>query len=341
MRNIPPIAEPLLTWFADNRRALPWREDRDPYHVWISEIMLQQTRIEAVKKYYARFTEALPDVRSLSECLEEKLLKLWEGLGYYSRARNLQKAARMIVTEFGGCFPKKYEQIVTLPGVGEYTAGAIASLCFNEKVTAVDGNVLRVLARITGDRRNVLAPETKKAVTKDLAAALPEQAGAFNEALMELGELVCLPNGAPLCGECPLKETCAACREGLTEELPVRIKQSKRRKEEKTILLMEDGDGNIAIEKRSEPGLLSGMYQFPNASGFLTEQEILALVKEWGMEPLSAAFYKDAKHVFTHIDWLMKGWRVKVQPPGERFLWVSPRELAETYPLPTAFKPFL
>lgn len=341
IQKIPPIAEPLLTWFADNRRALPWREDRDPYHVWISEIMLQQTRIEAVKKYYARFIAALPDIRRLSECPEEKLLKLWEGLGYYSRARNLQKAARMIVTEFGGRFPESYEQIVTLPGVGEYTAGAIASICFNEKVTAVDGNVLRVLSRLTGDRRNVLAPETKKAVTKDLAAALPEQSGAFNEALMELGELVCLPNGAPLCERCPLKEMCAAFREGLTEELPVRIKQTKRRKEEKTVLLIEDKNGDIAIEKRSEPGLLSGMYQFPNVNGCLTEAEISALIKDWGMEPLSTAFYRDARHVFTHIDWMMKGWRVKVEVPGERFLWVSPRELAETYPMPTAFKPFL
>ena len=340
MKDLREIAAPLLTWFTDNRRALPWREDRDPYHVWISEIMLQQTRIEAVKKYYARFTEALPDIRSLSECPEEKLLKLWEGLGYYSRARNLQKAARMIVTEFGGRFPERYEQIVTLPGVGEYTAGAIASLCFNEKVTAVDGNVLRVLSRLTGDRRNVLLPETKKAVTKDLAAALPEQTGAFNEALMELGELVCLPNGAPLCGECPLKEICTACRDGLTEELPVRIKQTKRRKEEKTILLIEDGEGRIAIEKRSEPGLLSGMYQFPNVNGFLTEQEIAALLTEWGMEPLSVTFDRDAKHVFTHIDWLMKGWRIKVRAPGESFLWASPQELAQTYPLPTAFKPF-
>ncbi|MBQ6065184.1 MAG: A/G-specific adenine glycosylase [Clostridia bacterium] len=341
MYTIPPIAEPLSAWFAENRRALPWREDRDPYHVWISEIMLQQTRIEAVKKYYARFTEALPDIRALSECPEEKLLKLWEGLGYYSRARNLQKAARMIVTEFGGRFPEHYADIVKLPGVGEYTAGAVASLCFNEKVTAVDGNVLRVLSRLTGDRRNVLLPETKKAATKELAAVLPEQPGAFNEALMELGELVCLPNGVPLCGRCPLREMCAACRDGLTEELPVREKQTKRRKEEKTVLLIEDGEGRIAIEKRKGPGLLSGMYQFPNVNGFLTETEIGSLVKEWGMEPLSAAFYRDAKHVFTHIDWLMKGWRVRVQNAGDRFLWVSPRELAETYPLPTAFKPFL
>ena len=335
------IAAPLLRWFADNRRPLPWREDRDPYHVWVSEIMLQQTRIEAVKRYYARFMEALPDIRTLSECPEEKLLKLWEGLGYYSRARNLQKAARTIMAEHNGTFPDTYAQIVKLPGIGEYTAGAIASLCFDEKVTAVDGNVLRVLARLTGDRRNVLLPETKKAVTERLSAILPEQAGAFNEALMELGELVCLPGGTPLCGQCPLSSLCVACRDGLTEELPVRIKQMNRRREELTVLLIVDGEGHIAIEKRQEPGLLSGMYQLPNTEGFLSDDEIFILLTEWGLAPTEVAHIKKAKHAFTHIDWFMQGWEVRITTPTDMFLWVSPRELAEHYPLPTAFKPFV
>ena len=335
------IAQPLLRWFGENRRPLPWRENADPYRVWISEIMLQQTRIEAVKRYYANFTAVLPDVRSLSEIPEEQLLKLWEGLGYYSRARNLQKAAKMIMEEYGGVFPENYAQIVKLPGVGEYTAGAIASICFNEKVTAVDGNVLRVIARLTGDRANVLLPETKKAVTARLAAVLPEESGAFNEALMELGELICLPNGAPLCGECPLQPLCVACREGLTGELPVREKQMKRKSEEKTVLLIEDGNGRLAIEKRADPGLLSGMYQFPNVTGFLPEAELSALLHRWGFSPERIVFLKEAKHVFTHIDWLMKGYAVKVPSANDRFLWVTRAELTGRYPLPTAFKPFI
>ena len=309
--------------------------------MWVSEIMLQQTRIEAVKKYYARFMAALPDVRSLSECPEEKLLKLWEGLGYYSRARNLKKAAAIIMRDFGGAFPATYDRIVTLPGIGEYTAGAIASLCFNEKVTAVDGNVLRVIARLTGDRRNVLAPETKKDVTKQLTSILPEQAGAFNEALMELGELICLPGGAPQCAECPLQPLCAACRDGLTEELPVRIKQMKRRREEKTVLLIEDEEGRVAIEKRREPGLLSGMYQLPNVSGFLSETEIAEALRGWRMTPVSITFLRDAKHAFTHIDWFMKGYRIQARTTEDRFLWVTREQLAAAYPLPMAFKPFM
>ena len=335
------IAQPLLGWFKENKRALPWRNDAEPYHVWVSEIMLQQTRIEAVKQYYVRFTAELPDVQSLSAVSEEKLLKLWEGLGYYSRARNLQKAARIIVDEYGGRFPARFSQIVELPGVGEYTAGAIASICFNERVAAVDGNVLRVVARLCGDRRNVLLPETKKTVAAALSAVLPENVGAFNEALMELGELVCLPGSAPLCGQCPLQPFCAAFRDGLTEALPVREKQTKRRKEEKTVLLIEDGKGRIAIEKREEPGLLSGMYQLPNVAGFLTEADLQALLSDWGLTPTKTVFLKNAKHVFTHIDWLMKGYFVAAASAAGRFLWVTREEMAARYPLPTAFKPFL
>ena len=335
------IAEPLLRWFSENRRALPWRKDADPYHVWVSEIMLQQTRIEAVKKYYARFMQALPDIKSLSEISEEKLLKLWEGLGYYSRARNLQKAAQIIVSQYDGAFPDRYEGIVKLPGIGEHTAGAIASICFQERVTAVDGNVLRVIARLTGDNSNVLLPETKKAVTTKLSAVLPQQnPGAFNEALMELGELICLPNGEPLCEQCPLRRLCFANKNGLTEQLPVREKQVKRKTEEKTVLLIEDQEGRIAIEKRTEKGLLSGMYQLPNVSGTLNEDDIKKLTEELGAPAEEIVFYKNAKHVFTHIDWLMRCYKVKTAVNTDRFLWVTGRELAETYPLPTAFKPF-
>lgn len=335
------ITEPLLEWFRENRRPLPWREDREPYHVWVSEIMLQQTRIEAVMRYYTDFMAVLPDIRSLSEIPEEQLLKLWEGLGYYSRARNLQRAAKAVTEQYGGGFPDTYDAIIKLPGIGEYTAGAIASICFNEKTPAVDGNVLRVLARVTGDARNVLDPATKKDFTAGLKQIMPETPGEFNEALMELGELVCLPNGAPVCDRCPLREQCAAQRDGLTEALPVRIKKTKRRQEEKTVLLIEDGEDRIAIEKREGRGLLSGMYQLPMLDGYQSEEEIRQTVSDWGLDATEIAFFKNAKHVFTHIDWLMKGFTVKTDAAGGRFTWVTRQQLAEQYPLPTAFKPFI
>ena len=335
------IAAPLLRWFAQNKRDLPWRQDKEPYHVWISEIMLQQTRIEAVMKYYARFMEALPDVQSLSAVADDTLLKLWEGLGYYSRARNLKKAAQAIMTDYGGVFPDNYEALRRLAGIGDYTAGAIASICFGERVPAVDGNVLRVLSRLTGSRDNVLLPETKKAVTADLRAVMPEQAGDFNEALMELGETVCLPNGFPLCGECPLREQCTAYRQNLTAELPVRIKKQKRRREDKTVLLLIADDGDIALEKRPDSGLLSGMYQLPNIEGFLEEAALRETLTSRDLRPLEIVFLRETKHVFTHIDWFMRGWRVRVHHKPEGFLWVSPRELQENYALPTAFRKLL
>lgn len=328
--------QPLSEWFEQNKRQLPWRQDKDPYHVWVSEIMLQQTRIEAVMGYYARFISELPDVQALSEVEDVRLLKLWEGLGYYSRARNLKKAAQVIQSEYGGRFPQTYAALRKLPGIGDYTAGAIASICFNERVPAVDGNVLRVHARITGSRDNVLLPSVKKSVTAALSAIMPEEAGSFNEALMELGETVCLP-AAPRCGGCPLNSVCFAYQNGMTAELPVRVKQQKRRSEKLTVLVLTAPNGSIAIEKRGG-GLLSGMYQLPNTAGYYSEEEIKQLLTTWRLEPLSVTFLKSAKHAFTHIDWLMEGWQVAVREPNDRFLWVNRQELQSTYPLPTAFR---
>lgn len=335
------ITEPLLDWFDENKRELPWRKDRHPYHVWISEIMLQQTRIEVVKQYYVTFMTEVPDVESLSAIGEDKLLKLWEGLGYYSRARNLKKAAEMVMRDYDGAFPNSFEQLKKLPGIGEYTAGAIASICYNEKVPAVDGNVLRVVARVLGDRKNVLLPETKKEVAEALKEIMPAQAGTFNEALMELGEIICFPNASPSCERCPLREICVACQNHLTSEIPVRIKNQTRRKENKTVLLLVTPNHETAIEKRTGKGLLSGLYQLPNVDGFRTEEELKTMVKEWGMRVENISFLKKAKHVFTHIDWNMKGYLVEVSEKADRFLWASPREILDVYPLPTAFQTFL
>ncbi len=340
-KNLSPIVEPLLNWFDQNKRELPWRRDKEPYHVWISEIMLQQTRIEAVTSYYARFLDALPDVEHLSRVDDDALMKLWEGLGYYSRARNLKKAAIVIMEEYGGEFPQAFIELKKLQGIGEYTAGAIASICFDEKVPAVDGNVLRVIARVQGSRDNVLLPQTKKSVTEQLRKIMPQRAGAFNEALMELGELVCLPNGAPLCDSCPLKEHCTAFKKGLTEQIPVRVKKMKRRRADKSVFMITDPDGRIAIEKRPDTGLLSGMYQLPNVEGFHTDDELKEILQEWKSAPIDIVFTKEAKHVFTHIDWYMKAYHVTVEEHHDRFIWVTEDELKNSYPLPTAFQKLL
>ena len=335
------ITKPLLKWFHDNKRDLPWRKDQTPYHVWISEIMLQQTRIEAVKSHYIDFIHELPDIKSLSLVPEDQLLKLWEGLGYYSRARNLKKSAEMIMQEYNGEFPSSYEQLRKLPGIGEYTAGAIASLCFHEKVTAIDGNVLRIIARVTGRKKNVLLPEMKRDVDKMLTLILPDEPGIFNEALMELGETICLPNGTPKCTICPLQVECIAYRDHLTSEIPVRIKKVKRRKEERTVLLLLTPDNKIAIEKRPEKGLLSGMYQFPNFDGFGSDETIKTWLQQYGLNVTGISFLKDSKHVFTHIDWYMKGYLVTISEACDHFLWVSQEELFNQYALPTAFQTFL
>ena len=331
----------LLEWYDNNKRSLPWRQDRDPYHVWISEIMLQQTRIEAVLRYYRRFMDALPDVGSLSAVGDDELMKLWEGLGYYSRARNLKKAAQIITDQHGGVFPRAYEELRRLPGIGDYTAGAIASICYDERVPAVDGNVLRVIARLLGDRRNVLLPQTKKDVADALTSIIPARAGAFNEALMELGEIVCLPNGAPLCEQCPIRNFCTACRDGLCEQLPVREKEQKRRTVALSVFILRTPDGRIALQKRPDAGLLSGMYELPNLEGHFTNAELTAILSGWGVNMRSLKYDKSAKHIFTHIEWQMKCYIVTADALADRFIWATDEELKTSYPLPTAFQKLL
>ena len=338
MSELERIIEPLLKWYQENRRELPWREDRDPYHVWVSEIMLQQTRIEAVKRYYARFMKELPKIKDLAEISEERLLKLWEGLGYYSRARNLKKAAQKVMEEYRGVMPKSYEELLKLPGIGEYTAGAIASICYDEKVTAVDGNVLRVISRVIGSKKDVLLPETKKEIEAMVKEILPEQAGQFNESLMELGELVCLPNGAPECEKCPLKKMCIAYKKELTGEIPVRIKKVKRRKEEKTVLLVISANQKIALRKREEKGVLFGLYELPNLPKFLNQEEIEKFCKEKGLEVEEIQELDDTKHIFTHIDWIMQNYLVRIKEENKEWIWSSIDELNEKYALPTAFQ---
>lgn len=333
------MKEPIIKWYQENKRELPWRKEKNPYFIWISEIMLQQTRIEAVMQYYQRFLENLPTLSDLAQVEEEKLLKLWEGLGYYNRARNLKKAAQIVQEKYGGQMPKTYEELVKLPGIGEYTAGAIASIAYNEPVPAVDGNVLRVVSRVTRSLKDVLEPKTKKEFTLKLQQIMPKQAGDFNEGLMELGERICLPNGTPNCSQCPVREICLAYQENLTEVLPVRNSKTKRKKEQKTVFLLE-WENKIAIRKREEKGLLANLYEFPNVAGNLTKAEIETILKTWNLEAKQIKKQGNCRHIFSHVEWEMVGYRVLVGQNNVAFLWVEKQELLEKYAIPGAFAKF-
>lgn len=333
------IRNPIIKWYQENKRELPWRKEKNPYHIWISEIMLQQTRIEAVKEYYKRFLEELPTIAKLAEIDEQKLLKLWEGLGYYNRARNLKKAAQIIQERYHGNMPKTYQELLQLPGIGEYTAGAIASIAYDEKVPAVDGNVLRVLSRIVASRKDILEVKTKKEMTEKLKTIMPKEAGDFNEGLMELGELICIPNGKPLCMQCPIQKHCIANQQGLTEEIPIRKQKIKRRMEEKTIFLIEY-DEEIVIQKREQTGLLAGMYEFPNIDKKLTQKEIKEYLGKWELKEKKIEKIGTHHHIFSHVEWDMVGYRIKVEKKNPKWNWTKKEKLLTHYPIPGAFAPF-
>lgn len=338
------IAEPLLTWYDNHQRVLPWREEPHPYRVWISEIMLQQTRVEAVKPYFERFTNALPNMAALADCEEDHLMKLWEGLGYYNRARNLQKTARIVMEEYGGTLPDSYSELLKLPGIGSYTAGAIASIAYGKKVPAVDGNVLRVLTRLAGDPEDVLKASMKTQTEERLLATMPEtRAGDFNQALMEIGAMVCVPNGSPKCQECPLSQLCIARQENLTDEIPHKAPKKKRTNEELTILIIKNGT-QVGIRKRQTTGLLAGLYELPNIEGHATEETALAWVTDAGFTPLRIQKLESAKHIFTHKEWHMTGYVVRVEDFEEKerggMFFVEPEETREHYPIPTAFSAY-
>ena len=338
------IAEPLLAWYDRGRRILPWREEPTPYHVWLSEIMLQQTRVEAAKPYYERFLKELPDIESLAGVEEEKLLKLWEGLGYYNRARNLKKAAMQIVIDYDGVMPGTYEELVKLPGIGSYTAGAVSSIAFGNPVPAVDGNVLRILARLRMDDRDILDAKVKKAVEEELAVVMPtDRPGDFNQALMELGAMVCIPNGMAKCEECPWKELCQARKEDRVLEFPKKAPKKPRSIEEKTILVLQDAE-KVALHKRPAKGLLAGMYEFPWLEGHRSEKQVLEYLEELGMKAIRIRKLEPAKHIFSHKEWHMTGYAVRVDELAglgmdkkEPFLFIDPAETKDKYPIPSAF----
>lgn len=338
------IVKPLVNWYRENKRDLPWRHNPDAYRVWISEIMLQQTRVEAVKGYYDRFLKALPTVKDLAEAEEDKLLKLWEGLGYYNRVRNMQKAAQQIMVDHAGRFPDTYEEILQLKGIGNYTAGAISAFAYGIPKPAVDGNVLRVICRITGSYEDIMKQSVRKKIESALEQVIPADAASdFNQGLIELGAIVCVPNGGPKCEKCPVKEYCIAHAENLTAEIPVKKKAKTRKIEERTVLIFKDGK-QIAIRKRPAKGLLAGLYEFPNLEGKLSMDEVTEYSKKIGLMPVRVQKLPEAKHIFSHIEWHMIGYEVSVdelEKTNEKgFLFIHPEQIKKEYSIPSAFEKY-
>ncbi len=335
------IVIPLLEWYDKDHRLLPWRMNKDPYRIWVSEIMLQQTRVEAVKPYYSRFMERFPDIEKLSKAEDEVLLKYWEGLGYYSRVRNLKKAAIMVMEEYDGQMPDTWKELQKLPGIGSYTAGAIASIAFDKRVPAVDGNVLRILSRLRMDGEFVTNPALKKRVEMELLEIMPTRAGDFNQALMELGATVCIPNGEAKCEICPWNTFCLAKMHGCVAEYPRKEKKKKRQIENKTVLVLKNGD-NVAIHKRPNKGLLAGLYELPMLEGHLQETDVIVRLKEMGFDSIRIEKLPDSVHIFSHKEWHMIGYAVRVDEfvlrnGQQEYLFVHPKETEAVYPIPSAF----
>ena len=331
----------LLPWFAEHRRDLPWRRDREPYHVWLSEIMLQQTRVEAVRGYYLRFLERLPDIAALASAPEDVLLKLWEGLGYYSRVRNLPKAAQCVMEQHGGEFPRELPAIRALPGIGDYTAGAIASICFEAPAAAVDGNVLRVILRLTVCADSPADVRVRRRIGEELSAVYPAgHCGDFTQALMELGATVCLPNGAPQCGACPLRALCEAHAQGTELQFPTKPPKKPRRIEQRTVFVLQCGD-RLAVCKRPSHGLLAGLWQLPDVPGKLETAEALRQAEQWGVHPTGILKTAERTHIFTHVQWDLRGVWLTCAAEAPQFTWADENALQHEIGLPTAYRQFL
>lgn len=325
------ITNKILKWYDANQRVLPWRDNKDPYRVWISEIMLQQTQVKTVIPYFNRFIEELPNVSVLANVEDDLLNKLWEGLGYYSRARNLKKAAMKVMEEFDGVIPRTREDLESLPGIGPYTSGAIASISFEEKVTAVDGNVLRVFARYLGIHEDIKDIQIKKSIASFVETKLPdERVGDFNQALMEIGAIICVPNGVPKCLECPIRKGCIAFNHSMTSSIPAKRKTISRNVSDITVFIFKYKE-EVAIRKRPDSGLLAGLYEYPNVE----ERVSIEMVQK--TYP-NAQVLPKKKHVFTHKEWKMTPYLIEVDKKSSDFLWATIDELSEVYPLPTAFK---
>lgn len=333
------FVDALLRWYDAHGRDLPWRRTEDPYAIWLSEIMLQQTQVQTVIPYYHRFLETLPRIEDLAVADDELLHKLWEGLGYYRRAASLKKAASVLVSDYQGELPDRYQALLKLPGIGPYTAGAIASIAYGERVAAVDGNLMRILARLYGDE-TPLGDDRAGKHFRPLAQALvpAHRPGDFNQALMDLGASICRANGRPLCEACPLAPYCIACREDRVMALPKRRARKSRSEEHKTVLVLRHEDA-VYLEKRPPRGLLASLWQFAlldGPYGFTALETVLA-GRGWQIASITAL--PQATHLFTHRQWFLEGYLIRLRErpalPGQ---WITRRALIEEYPIPSAFR---
>lgn len=334
------IKKPLIAWYKKNFRDLPWRKDRIPYHIWISEIMLQQTRVEAVKDYYMRFLMECPDIQSLAQLSDERLLKLWEGLGYYNRANNLKKAANVVMDQYREEFPNEYEDVIGLPGIGEYTAGAICSICYDEATPAVDGNVLRVMTRLS-DWHAVIDEQKTKKLARQMLLDLYEQGdcGLLTQSLMELGAVVCIPNGEPKCADCPLQMYCRAYALKNYMELPQRKEKKSRKIQEMTVFILRCGN-EYAIRKRQAKGLLANMWEFPNINQKMETKDAMCYIAGQGYEPIELEKMIPYRHIFSHVEWHMQAYYIECKNKKKDFIWIEQTDFEKEYALPTAFKYF-
>ena len=324
------MVNPLLDWYAREQRILPWRKEPTPYHVWISEIMLQQTRVEAVIGYYHRFLARFPDVTAVAAAELDEVLAQWQGLGYYRRCEMLYQTAKIISQEYQGEIPADFATLLSLPGIGRYTAAAIMAIGFQKPHAAVDGNVLRVVMRLENSEECIDEGSVKKRVEKALQEVMPQkEASGFTQGLMELGATVCLPNGTPKCEICPLQELCQG--KDRVDRIPVRKAKKERRVEKRTVFLLCCKD-QVAVKKRPGKDLLANMWEFPNQEGQLPLSEA---ENRYGgsVTPLAAA-----KHIFTHIEWELRGYRVELEakPKDTALHWINKEEIA-AYPIPAAF----
>lgn len=344
MKDQTEFSKKLLLFYDEHARELPFRISPKPYYTWISEIMLQQTRMDTVIPYFNRFIAGIPDIQALAQVDDDVLMKLWEGLGYYSRARNLKKAAQVIVERYQGEMPNSYEELLTLPGIGPYTAGAIASIAFNQPVPAVDGNVIRVFSRLKAYGEPVMNAKGKRFIHAAVEEVIPpERPGDFNQAIMELGATICLPNGAPLCEDCPVADHCLAYQGGNPLDYPIMPQKKERRIEDQTVLLITN-DRQFLVEQRPKQGLLAGLLQFPMKAGHLEEEAVQAWLEDLGYSEAEVNPGKSAKHIFSHVEWHMKSFEVTINSSRVRELapnlrWLEAEDL-DKITLPTAFKKF-
>ena len=343
-------ADALLGWYRKNKRSFPWRDTGDPFDVWVSEIMLQQTRTEAVIGYFERFKKQIKDIEALSMIEEGQLLRLWEGLGYYSRARSLRKCALTLTERYGGKIPEDYEALLKLPGIGPYTAGAIMSIGFGRPYAAVDGNVLRVLSRYFALWEDIRLDSVRKSLEGCITDFYerekiqdPSYIKDLSQAFMDLGAMICIPNGQTRCEDCPLHKNCAAFCGSLTDQIPYRSKPKARKIVRRTLFIIRNGD-TFLLRKRPDKGLLAGLYEFKGIDERLDRKQVNELLNREGYDPLRVKKLPEAKHVFSHVEWHMDAYEIQIGnwdvPLKEDEVLVDKQEL-QKLAIPSAFKTYI